>query len=209
MKKLLLLLSLPLLLISCRFYEVDPGRLYRAPQPSEQDLEKYINENGIKTVVNLRGDGTGNTWYDNEERVLKKYNVKLVNIGMSAKRLPHKNDLIKLLDTFETAQRPILIHCRAGVDRTGEAAAIYEMLYMNKSKEEALDMLSPKFGHFEQFMPAKLYFIRELWQGEDWARDIYDPCTQDFKFYDKNDSNCTNTINRNKVEKIIGTESDT
>ena len=76
-------------------------------------------------------------------------------------------------------------------------------------KEEVIVVLIHKFDNFEQFIQTKLYFIRELWQGEDWARDIYDPCTQDFKFYDKNDSNCTNTINRNKVEKIIGTESDT
>ncbi len=207
MTKLLLLLTLPLLLISCRFYEVDPGRLYRAPQPSAADLEKYINENGIKTVINLRGEGTGNRWYDEEVKVLNKYNVKLVNIGMSAKRLPHKNDLIKLMDTFETAEKPMLIHCRAGVDRTGEAAAMYEMMYMNKTKEEALEMLSPSFAHFEQFMPAKRYFIRDLWQGEDWARDQYDPCVNDYKFYDKNNPNCTNSINTK--EEIIGTESDT
>lgn len=198
MTKFFLFLTLPFLLISCRFYEVDRGRLYRAPQPSAADLEKYINEGGIKTVINLRGENPGKDWYDAEERVLKKYNVNLVNISMSAKRLPHRDDLVKLLDTFETAQRPILIHCQSGVDRTGEAAAIYQMLYMNKSKKEALEMLGAEFFHIEQRMPAKKYFIRDLWQGEDWAREQYDPCVQNYKYYDKNNRKCSQSL---KVEK--------
>lgn len=204
MKKYFIFLSMPLLLISCRFYEVDPGRLYRSSQPSGAELEQYVNEAGIKTIINLRGENTGATWYDAEASVATKYNVNLVNIGMSAGRLPHRDDLIKLLDTFETAQRPMLIHCRAGVDRTGEASAIYEMLYMGKPKKEALAMLSPAFAHFEALMPAKLYFIRDLWVDEAWARDVYDPCVQNYKFYDKNNRHCNP-----KAAKTVDTLGDT
>ncbi len=200
MKKCLLLLALPLLLSSCRFYEVDPGRLYRSPQPSAADIERYVNENGIKTIINLRGESVGSRWYDQELAAANQYGVKLVNIGMSAKRLPHRKDLIKLLDTFETAQKPMLVHCMAGVDRTGEASAIYEMLYMGKTKEIALEMLTPLFGHFEQIMPAKRYFIRDLWVDEAWAREIYDPCEQNYKYYDKKDPACgSKSIPQNEI----------
>jgi hypothetical protein len=78
----------------------------------------------------------------------------------------------------------------AGVDRTGEAAAIYQMVYMGKSKKEALEMLGTQFAHFESNKPAKIYFIRDLWQDEEWARDGYEPCKQNYKFYDKNNSYC-------------------
>ena len=29
------------------------------------------------------------------------------------------------------------------------------------------------------------FLIREVYQGEDWARNTYDPCLQDFEYYDK------------------------
>lgn len=188
--KPLLLVAMSLLLSSCRFYEVDPGNLYRSSQPSETDLETYINEAGIKTIINLRGENPGKYWYDAEVAVAQRLQVNLISIPMSAGRLPHRADLIKLLDAFATAERPILIHCKAGADRTGEASAIYEMIYMGKTKEQALKMLTPQFAHFEKLMPAKRYFIGDLWVNERWAREEYDPCTQNYKFYDRNNGHC-------------------
>ena len=86
---------------------------------------------------------------------------------------------------------PILIHCRAGADRTGEASAIYLMEYMDASREEALAALSFDYWHVEMFKPAKRYFIREVWQGERWARDVYEPCAndQEYDYFDK-DKHC-------------------
>lgn len=171
-------------------HTVEDGKLYRSAQLEEKKLEKLVHEKGIKTIINLRGNKTGEKWYDDEVAVAARNNVILVDIGMSAKRLPHKKDLLALLKAYEDVPRPILIHCRAGVDRTGEAAAIYQMLYMGKTKKEALKMLSPKYGHFEMFMPAKKYFIRELWQGVEWANNQYDPCSGQYKYYDANSAEC-------------------
>lgn len=181
------------LLAGCNLHEVDPGALFRSAQLSGVEFEQLIKEKGIKTVINLRGVSTEN-WWKEEAAVMEKYGVVHVNIGMSAGRIPHRDDLIALLDTFKTAPRPILIHCMAGVDRTGEAAALYQMIYMGKSKTEALEMLTPKYGHFEIFKPAKIYFIKEVWQSERWAYEAYDPCYGDYKYYDKNNSKCTGGI---------------
>ena len=176
-------------LSACYYYEVDEGKLYRSSQPSADDLEKAAQA-GIKTVINLRGASPGADWYEAEKAVTSAHGLLQIDIGMSAGRLPHRSDLIKLLDAFATAPRPILVHCKAGVDRTGEATAIYQMLYMNKTKEESLKMLSEKFGYFEANKPAKIYFIRDLWQGEQWAREEYKPCSGEYKFYDTNNIEC-------------------
>lgn len=171
-------------------HTVEAGKLYRSAQLDEPTLEKLVKKEGIRTIINLRGIGHGRDWYEAELNVVRRNNLDLVDIRMSADRLPHRKDLITLLDSLRDAKRPILIHCRAGVDRTGEAAAIYQMLYMGKTKTEALKMLSAKYGHFEFNKPAKRYFIRDVWQGIDWAYNDYDPCSGKYKHYDVNYPEC-------------------
>jgi protein tyrosine/serine phosphatase len=166
------------------FHVVHENALYRSAQLERQELEQVIDLFKIKTVINLRGERPGAKWYDDELDVTSANGVELINIGMSPDRLPHKADLIQLLDSYRDAKRPILIHCQAGADRTGEAAAIYQMEYMGKSKSEASKMLSTKYKHYSILKPAKDYFI-QLYQGESWARTVYDPCVQDYKYYDK------------------------
>lgn len=188
------LLCLLLLLSSCKlfnnFHEVESGKLYRSAQLSGKEFEQAIEALEIKTIINLRGESPDREWYQEEIAAAEKYNVEHISIGMSAKRLPHREDLIKLLDAFENAERPILIHCQGGADRTGEASAIYQMLYMGKSKKEALKMLTFKYFHLKKKMPAKRYFIDEIWQGDDWARNKYDPCIQEYKYYDQSGNHC-------------------
>lgn len=178
-----------LVLPACKYYEVDEGKVYRSAQPDARQLSEAASA-GIKTVINLRGPNPGKPWYDVEKEATTKAGILQIDIPMSADRIPHRKDLIALLDAFKKVPRPLLIHCMAGVDRTGEASAIYQMLYMGKSKEEALDMLSPEFGHFENIKPAKIYFIRDVWKGEAWARNQYDPCTGEYDHYDINNSEC-------------------
>jgi hypothetical protein len=178
------------LLTACKFHEVDAGKFYRSHQPSGPELQRAIDEVGIRTVINLRGPNPGAKWYDDEKEVTLRNNVLQVDIGLSASRLPHREQMIQILDTLKNAPRPILVHCRAGVDRTGEVSAIYQMLYMNKTKAEALEMLTPKYGHVASWMPAPTYLIRELWQGEEWARTSYNPCSGAYAHYNIKDSAC-------------------
>ena len=187
--RLILILS-SLLIFGCNplknFHEVDEGKFYRSAQLSGDEFEAAIQHLGIKTIINLRGESP-KQWYQDEIEVARRHNVKHISIRMSAKRLPHRQDLIKLLDAYRDAERPILIHCQAGADRTGEAAFLYQVLYQNKTEEEALKMQSPRYFHFEMKYPAKKYFTRDLWEGEEWARNFYDPCAQDYEHYDKSE----------------------
>lgn len=203
MRYLILLLILTSCRVSKNFHEVDAGQYYRSAQLKGHEIQRAIDELGIKTIINLRGGNRDDEWYQDERAVAEANGVKLIDIGMSAKRLPHREDLIKLLDSFETAERPLLVHCQGGADRTGEASAIYQMLYMGKSKEEALKMLTIKYLHLKKRMPAKRYFIDELWQGEDWARHEYDPCHSDYRYYDVNGPHCQGQ------EEILSAEDDT
>lgn len=176
------------------FHEIDPGRYYRSAQLSGRDFESYIRQYGIRTVINLRGESPSQEWYRQESEVMKRLKIKHINIGMSAAIIPHRENLIALLEAFRTAPRPMLVHCKAGVDRTGEASAIYQMLYMGKSKNEARKMLSLRYGHIRKFKPAKDYFIKDVWQGLDWAYNEYEPCRGQYLYYDIHGPHCRNGL---------------
>lgn len=156
------------------FHVVRKDVLYRCAQPTKKHLKKYIEKYGIKTVINLRGAHPEKSWWVNEQEVTTAYNVQLINIAMSADELPSKENLKTLLDTYANAEYPMLIHCRAGVDRTGEAAAIWLMDQRNFPKDQALEQLTLKYRHVSSLHPAKRFFVN-AWQGRDWALNQYNP----------------------------------
>jgi len=195
---LLLLVAMTVLLGACQtikqicytydplnFHAVDEGVLYRSAQPTGGDLEMIVQKYGIKSVINLRGANPGQNWYDNEVIVSEQYGLKRVDISMSAGSIPHKPDLVSLHNAFRDLPRPMLVHCKAGADRTGEAAAIFVLDYMKLQKWEASRQLHPYFGHVPDLCPAKTYFFNKVYQGETWARESYDPCHGDYEYYDK------------------------
>jgi protein tyrosine/serine phosphatase len=167
------------------FHVIDPGRVYRSAQLSPESLEKSIAAYHIKTVINLQGAHPDDQWYLKEKSVLQKLGVKLVDIPMRTERIPTKEEITALFDSFDKDQRPLLIHCNSGSDRTGEASAIYQMEYMHKSKEQALEALSPYYFHFSFLVPSNTYFLG-LYKGKKWALTEYDPCHQKYSYFDPN-----------------------
>lgn len=195
---LLAVVFLFLLLASCAtikhmIYTYDPlnlhsvkdGVMYRSAQPTGRDLRMIDEEYGIKSIINLRGAQPGDDWYDEELSVSRELGIELFDVRMSAARLPHREDLIRLLDAYNDLPQPILVHCKGGADRTGEAVAIFAQDHLKWSKRKAAGQLHPYFGHFPDRFPAKTYFIRKVYQGEEWAREFYYPCQQDYKYYNK------------------------
>ncbi|OIQ17819.1 MAG: hypothetical protein BM556_10345 [Bacteriovorax sp. MedPE-SWde] len=167
---------------------VQKNNLYRSAQLSAKQIKRAIKKWKIKTVINLRGESPNKDWWRKEVVAVRESGAKYHNIGMSAQRLPHRKDLIKLIELYETAERPILIHCAGGADRTGEASAMWKLDQMKTSKKKALKQLTILTRHIPFRFPAKRYFIKKIYQGSDWAKENYYPCEANYKYYDK--SNC-------------------
>jgi protein tyrosine/serine phosphatase len=179
-----LLLALPAQAkITDNFHVVYAGELYRSAQLSAATLEKKINQYGIKTVINLRGESPGNAWYEREAATVEKAGAMLVNIRFTAGRIPTAAELTSLLAALTSAPRPILVHCEAGADRTGEAVGIY-IFDKTGDRAAARRALSPAYFHFEFTHPAMDYFVGEVYQGAQWAMS-YDPCKADYKYFDR------------------------
>jgi len=156
------------------FHAVEPGVLYRSKQLSKKRLEKYIKRLHLKTIINLRGPNPTMPWWQKEKALAKKYDIKFYSLAMTAHNMPLKKHLLELLHIYETAPKPILIHCYSGADRTGEAAALWVLEQQKKQKKTALKQLSFKYGYLRSKNPAKHLFI-SIWQGKNWLKATYDP----------------------------------
>ncbi|MFA6262860.1 MAG: tyrosine-protein phosphatase [Candidatus Babeliales bacterium] len=156
------------------FYVVQEGALYRSGQLSGDALDSYIKLYGIKTIINLRGKHSDQQWWVDEKASADRNNVVLLDIPTSACTLTSKKHIGAILDAFDHAPRPLLVHCRAGVDRTGEVAALWAMDQQAKSTADALDELSFWHRHSELLYPAKDFLIK-IWRGREWFYNEYDP----------------------------------
>ncbi|MBX3018476.1 MAG: tyrosine-protein phosphatase [Bdellovibrionaceae bacterium] len=163
--------------ITKNFEEVDPGRFYRSAQLTPEEMEEAIKKYGIKTVVSLRGAPEHAPWYQPQVDVLEKNGVKFEKLWWTAEHFPAKEELIRFEDILEKGDYPILVHCRAGSDRTGEATAIYAINHMKLTNEQAVAKhLNFDYWHVETFKPAMKEFVRR-YQGPTWAREVFEPCS--------------------------------
>jgi protein tyrosine/serine phosphatase len=129
-------------------HTVEPHQLYRSAQLDGDDLEALVRREGIVTILNLRGAAPGEAWYDEELQATTAAGAQHLDLAMSATQQPDEKTLRRLIEILRTAPRPLLVHCNKGADRSGLAAALYELLDANKSPAEAARQLSFRYGHF-------------------------------------------------------------
>ena len=134
-------------LILWNFHAVIPGRVYRSAQPEGADLDRYVRRHNIRTVVNLNGCCDPKPEYLDECRATHRLDISPEDIGMSAGRLPAVPALRHLLEVFDHAEPPLLIHCHRGIDRTGLASALALLLYTDATLDEARRELGFFRGH--------------------------------------------------------------
>jgi len=129
------------------FYAVVEGEVYRSAQPTPDDLGQWVPKHGLKTVINLRGK-SDKAFYEQERDALDAAGVKLVDIRLTADHMPAVGPLKRLIEAIETAPRPVLLHCRDGIDRSGVAGVIAAMAVGGESYASALGQLSVRKFHW-------------------------------------------------------------
>lgn len=153
-------------LLGPNFHCVAPAMAYRSAQPKAAWLDRTIHQHGIRSVINLRGDGHESAWYVNERAVAKEHGAYFENVMLSAAFAPNQRDLRRLVRVFDSAPRPVLFHCRSGGDRSGLAAAIFLLLCTDAPVEEARGQLSLRYGHNPYGRSACLHGVLDRY--EEW-----------------------------------------
>ncbi|MEI6572533.1 MAG: tyrosine-protein phosphatase, partial [Alphaproteobacteria bacterium] len=134
--------------LSGNIHQIGTNEAYRSAQLSASAFETVIQEHAIKTVINLRGSQQNATWYDAERATTQRLDVIYIDLPLSANEEPDDAKLDLLIATMRDAQKPLLIHCEGGADRSGLASALYRQFVEGAPYEKAAEELSFRYGHF-------------------------------------------------------------
>lgn len=124
------------------FHVVEPGVLYRSGQVPVAFFERMVHDYGIRTVICLR-DGD----HDDDEAEMKycrRWGINHVRIPPRAwwalrGPAPAEQGVAAFREVMDNpANYPVLIHCFAGLHRTGAYCAVYRMEYQGWTNADAL-----------------------------------------------------------------------
>ena len=135
-------------IIFANFHKVDDD-IFRSAQLRFFNMPYYIKKYGIKSILNLRGNNIDKPWYKVELEIADEYDIVHYDYGIGAREVRTLKEMKDIVKLIKEAPKPLLIHCKAGADRTGLAVALY--LHEIKKNENADDALSILYGHFPWF----------------------------------------------------------
>jgi tyrosine-protein phosphatase SIW14 len=118
------------------FRVVTPGVLYRSGQLSQAGLERVVADHGIRTVVSLRyADSPDGPPPDAaEEAYCRSRGLRYVRVrprewsadeGGAAPGVEGLRQFLEVVN--DPTSHPVLLHCFAGMHRTGVYCAVYRM----------------------------------------------------------------------------------
>jgi protein tyrosine/serine phosphatase len=160
--------------------EIAPD-VFRSNHPHHARFVGF-KETGVKTVLNLRAP-VKKSPYLFEVESCEQLDLNLVTVPMSARIFPTQEKLIELLDTFETIEKPFVMHCKSGADRTGLASVLYLLTYGNATDAELRKHLSFTYIHIRKTDTGRLDFLLETYLARrdetgialrDWVETEYD-----------------------------------
>ena len=113
------------------FCVVTPGTLWRGPRPDASDAQ-WLLDHGVRSIISLQLNDKRAFEHASASPDLSRSLPYFQVPGFSPFQVlsaTHLDDHVALfLAIMKQAPKPIYVHCRAGVDRTGVVAAAYRVM---------------------------------------------------------------------------------
>jgi protein tyrosine/serine phosphatase len=139
--------------INHNFMTISEGKVYKSGVIPPDEIADYVKKYHIKSIVDLRFPGTGDTVNNPEipaeltaekQAVEKIPGVNYFNNGSDqVPKQENLNTFFKIMDN--QANYPVLIHCYHGIGRAQMYSAIYRIEYEGCDNEKARSQAASPF----------------------------------------------------------------
>ena len=129
--------------------------------PTSQDEIKWLDEQGVKSIVTIREEAL--------EFPLPP-EMKYLHIHSNDMGVPEFSDLEYTIDFIHqriTNGEPVMVHCLAGLGRTGTILACYLIKYEQMSADDAIQKVrNERHGSIQSFSQEEMIFRFEKFVRE-------------------------------------------
>jgi protein tyrosine/serine phosphatase len=128
-----------------RFGVVEQGVIYRSGRMSSVLVKRVLEEHNIKVIVTLEGLKDADRDQQAEIAASEELGIDLVRFPLGGNGTGKVENYIQAIAAIHKAKsenKPVLIHCAVGTQRTGGVLASYHLLFDNWTPEQVYQEMS-------------------------------------------------------------------
>ena len=129
--------------------------------PTSKEEIDWIKQEGVKSIVTIREEPLEDEWIKD---------VNYLHVHSNDMGIPEFSDLVNSVDFIHqriTSDEPVMVHCLAGLGRTGTILACYLIKYEDMTANDAIEKVrQERHGSIQSFSQEEIIFRFEKFVRE-------------------------------------------
>ena len=129
--------------------------------PTSKEEIDWIKQEGVKSIVTIREEPLEDEWIKD---------INYLHVHSNDMGIPEFSDLVNSVDFIHqriTNDEPVMVHCLAGLGRTGTILACYLIKYEDMTADDAIEKVRrERHGSIQSFSQEEIIFRFEKFVRE-------------------------------------------